>query len=118
MYLQPASKVPRLEMWGLHFSLVDKFARSGETSKVVDQILAAFESVGFDIEGARSSKIVIKKWGFPHLGAFSAWLTLRDVYMALGKPDLAEQAKEFARIAWMLLVGEDTTFVYENPPRA
>ncbi|KAE8442535.1 hypothetical protein EG329_003250 [Mollisiaceae sp. DMI_Dod_QoI] len=122
-YQHPSSEVPRLQMWKVHFSLAQEFAKRPETDKLIEQVLAAFKSVGFVIEGARlspspSSTIVVRKWGFPHEGTTSAWLTLRNVYRSVGMHNLAEQAKEFARITWMLLVGEDTTFVYDNPPTA
>jgi len=81
---------------------VAEFTNGGAPEKVIDQVLAAFESIGFVIEGGRASKIVMKTWGFPHDGVTSAWLTLRNAYKTLGKVDLAEQAKEFARIVSVL----------------
>jgi hypothetical protein len=121
-YRQPSSQVPRVQMWDLRLSLVKEFAKRAESNKVIEHVLAAFQGVGFVIEGAgvtelASEKISVRKWGVPHDGATSAWLTLRNVYKQLGKEELAKQAMEFARITWMLLVGEDTTFVYDNPPR-
>lgn len=39
------------------------------------------------------------------------------MYKAVGDDELAERALEFARITWMLLVGEDTTFLEDNAAR-
>ncbi|CZT42233.1 related to TPR domain protein [Rhynchosporium secalis] len=121
-YQHPSTQVPRFQMWALHMDLVEELAQRGETDKMIDGVLAAFESVGFIIEGAKlspvpSSKIIVRQWGAPNHGATSAWLTLRNIYKDLGLTDLAEQTKEFARITWMLLVGDDTQFVYDNPPK-
>ncbi|TVY93518.1 Histone-lysine N-methyltransferase [Lachnellula willkommii] len=121
-FQRPPSEVPRIELWDLHFSLVNDFAKRAVGEKVVDHVLAAFQSIGFDIEGvqgfpSQTSRIVVKRWGYPHQGATSAWLTLRNVFKSYGMDELAEQAKEFARITWMLQVGEDTTFVYDNPTK-
>ncbi|KAG4428710.1 hypothetical protein IFR05_015807 [Cadophora sp. M221] len=120
-YRSAPSQAPRFEMWDLHMSLVEVFAKNADTDEIIQHVLAAFTSVGFVIEGARispfpSTKIVVRKWGAPHDGATSAWLSLRNVYKAFGLTELADQAKEFARITWLLLAGEDTTFVYDNPP--
>ncbi|CAG8983418.1 hypothetical protein HYALB_00000586 [Hymenoscyphus albidus] len=83
-YKKPPSEVPRLEMILMHNSLIREFAQGNEVKKVVDQVLATFESLGFIIEGARASssqrsKIIVRKWGFSYNGATSLWLTLRDV---------------------------------------
>ena len=97
-------------MWDLHFSFVEESAKIGEPEKVIEHVLAAFESVGFVIEGARTTpvpgkKLIVKKWGAPHTGATSAFLSLRNVYKLFELTELAEQAKEYARISWMLLAG-------------
>ncbi|CAG8958015.1 hypothetical protein HYFRA_00000358 [Hymenoscyphus fraxineus] len=116
-YKQPPSEVPRLGIIIMHNSLIREFAQRREVKKAVDQVLATFESLGFIIEGVRGSssqgsKIIVRRWGFPHNGTTSLWLTLRDVYKSLGKNELADQTEKFARISWMLRVGEDTTFVF------
>ncbi|TVY47808.1 SET and MYND domain-containing protein [Lachnellula occidentalis] len=115
-FQRPPSEVPRIELWDLHFSLVNDFAKCGEGEEVVDQVLSAFSSIGFVIE-PQASRVVVRRWGYPHQGATSAWLTLRNVFMSYGQNDLAESAKEYARITWMMQVGEDTTFIYDNPPK-
>lgn len=40
----------------MHLSLVKEFAKRGKTDKVVDQVLATFDSVGFVIERTRISR--------------------------------------------------------------
>ncbi len=81
---------------------------------IIKRILATFESSGFVIQGAEASvkgtRIVVKKWGFPNPDAVALWLTLRNVYNALGRQVLAEQAKAYAKITWALVMGEDETF--------
>jgi hypothetical protein len=119
-YQRPPSETPRLQMWDLHFQLAREAAGRAKAKEVIEHVLATFESAGFVIEGARvtkslSRKIQIRQWGCPNSGATQAWLTLRNTYKSLGENDLAEQAKELAHITYMLLAGEDTTFVYENP---
>jgi hypothetical protein len=126
-YSRPATEVPRPQMWLPLFSLVPLYAtgKHGNPEKLVDQLLSTFSSAGFIIRGAKlldveeyPPKIRVEKWGLPDEGATSAWLTLRNAYKAFGDAHRAEQAKGFARVSWMLLVGEDFSFVWENPPRA
>jgi len=125
-YSRPPTEVPRSQMWLPLFSLVPLYATGKHISneKAVDQVLSTFASAGYIIKGARlleveelPPRIRVEKWGLPNEGATSAWLTLRNAYKAWGDMDRAEQAKEFARISWMLLVGEDFSFVWENPPK-
>jgi len=113
-------------MWLPLFSLVPLYAtgKHGNVEKLVEQVLATFASPGYIIKGAGlfdieefPPTIIVQKWGLPDEGATSAWLTLRNAYKALRDEHRAEQAKEFARITWMLLMGEDLSFVWENPPK-
>jgi hypothetical protein len=88
--------------------------------------LATLASAGYIIKGAKllpdidefPPKIRVERWGLPDGGATSAWLTLRNAYKAIGNIDRAEQAKDFTRISWMLLLREDFSFVWENPPKS
>ncbi|KAN0105814.1 hypothetical protein V8E51_008690 [Hyaloscypha variabilis] len=126
-YSRPPTEVPRPQMWLPLFSLVPLYAmrKHGNPERLIKQVLATFTSDGYIIKGAElldvqdyPPSIKVEKWGLPDEGATSAWLTLRNAYKALGDTHRAEQAKEFARITWMLLVGEDVSFVWENPPKA
>jgi len=126
-YSRPPTEVPRPQMWLPLFSLVPLYAmrKHGNPERLIKQVLATFTSDGYMIKGAElldvqdyPPSIKVEKWGLPDEGATSAWLTLRNAYKALGDTHRAEQAKEFARITWMLLVGEDVSFVWENPPKA
>jgi len=80
--------------------------------------MSTFASAGYIIKGAGlleveelPPRIQVEKWGLPNEGATRAWLTLRNAYKAWGDMDRAEQAKEFARISWMLFIREDFSFV-------
>lgn len=114
-YQRPADEVPRREMWDVHFSLLPLLMQMGEPGTAIEQILATLSSVGFVVKGAipPSKRLQVKKWGLPLPYTTKVWLTLRNTYIALGQAVLAEQAKKYARISYMLLVGEDTSFVYE-----
>ena len=114
-YQRPAREVPRREMWDVHFSLLPVLMKTGEPGRAIEQILATLSSVGFVVNGILppSKGLQVKKWGLPLPQTTQVWLTLRNAYLALGQAVLAEQAKEYARISYMLLVGEDTSFVYE-----
>lgn len=107
-------------MFSLHFSIAADLVTRSPSNDAVDRILAAFESVGFVIEGASLSnatdpKIIIRKWGVPHDDASTAWMTLRNSYKLRGNHELAKQALEFSRITWMMIFGEDTTFEVVEP---
>jgi hypothetical protein len=125
-YSRSLTEVPRPQMWLPLFSLVPLYAtgKHGNPEKLVDQVLATFASAGYIIKGAKlldaqeyPPRIKVEKWGMPNEGATSAWLTLRNAYKVIDDAQRADQAKEFARVAWMLLVGEDFSFVWETPPK-
>ncbi|KAK0112748.1 hypothetical protein ONS95_014483 [Cadophora gregata] len=93
-YQQPPTKVPRFDMWDLHYRLVEESAKKGDPENVIEHVLAAFESLGYVIEGARitpspSTRLIVRKWGAPHDETTSAFLSLRNIYKLF---DLAELA--------------------------
>ncbi|KAE9362710.1 SET domain-containing protein [Stipitochalara longipes BDJ] len=125
-YSRSPTEVPRPQMWLPLFSLVPLYAtgKHGNPEKLVDQVLATFASAGYIIKGAKlldvheyPPRIKVEKWGMPNEGATSAWLTLRNAYKVIDDAHRADQAKELARVTWMLLVGEDFSFVWETPPK-
>jgi hypothetical protein len=113
-YCRPASEVPRALLWELYFSVAMEIVESTGFDIIIKRILATFESSGFVIHGVEASvagtRIIVEKWGFPNPDATALWLTLRNVYKALGRHVLAEQAKTYAKITWALVMGEDETF--------
>ncbi len=113
-YRLPASEVPRAFLWELYFSVAMEFFPGAGFDIIIKRILATFESSGFVVQGAEAfmpgTRIIVKKWGFPNPDAVELWLTLRNVYKALGQHVLAEQAKAYAKITWALFMGEDETF--------
>ena len=125
-YSHPATEVPRAMMWLPLFSLVPMYAtcKHKNIEKLVDQVLSTFSNAGYVIRGAKLMNvedhlgtITVERWGLLDKGATSAWLALRNAYKAVGDAERAEQAKEFGRISWMLLVGEDFSFVSDDPPK-
>lgn len=98
--------------------------KHGNPDKLIKQVIGAFGSAGYIIKGTElldvqdcPPSIKVEKWGLPDEGATSAWLTLLNAYKTLGDTQRAELAKEFARITWTLLVGEDVSFVWEPHQR-
>ncbi|EKD16905.1 uncharacterized protein L3040_001187 [Drepanopeziza brunnea f. sp. 'multigermtubi'] len=114
-YRHPPVVVPRIRMYPVHLLMALDVVnpRRRDAGETIGRILAAFESLGFIIEGAvlvPGERIVVRRWGFAHDMVTIGWLELCSIYQALGEDELAEQAKELARITTVLLFGEDTTF--------
>ncbi|KAF8852315.1 hypothetical protein BDZ45DRAFT_749712 [Acephala macrosclerotiorum] len=69
-YVHPST---RFHIFALHFSITADVVRRTPSNDAGGRILAAFESVGFVMDGTSlsnlsGSKIVIRKWGVPHDG--------------------------------------------------
>lgn len=102
-------------MFPMHQSIIEE-VRFSAPEGLINQLLAALESLGFHIELEGTQKflspnprITVRRWCFPHRGVTLVWIMLRNVYKAQGRNALSEQVHEFARISYILLVGEDAT---------
>lgn len=117
MYLHPSCEVPRRRMWDIHMGILKKPEKENYPS-LIDVSLSAFESKGFVIEGGRSfsssSTLLMRKWGMIERGDYEAWCWVGVMYDLIGQHQLAKQAIEFARITFMMVVGEDVTFERER----
>lgn len=114
-YSQPASEIPRIGMWKAYFTLSTIYAEHNQPQEAVDSAIRALESLGYIIEGGRlphtpGTPLLVRKWGLMDDGLAGCWMALSFAYHSLRLPELEGQAKNYARLAYRICVGEDETF--------
>lgn len=113
-YIQPASEVPRLQLWDLHLALAQLYMAGREWVKVINSALKSLSSLGYVIDGGSlprkiGTPLVIKQWGFFVDSTMDSWGVLGDAYRLLA-PDLVKQASHYAKLSYRISMGEDDTF--------
>ncbi|KAK4142552.1 uncharacterized protein C8A04DRAFT_29829 [Dichotomopilus funicola] len=117
-FAQSAVEVPRRWLANLLFD----FVRMGlnrpihpkvmTTHRAVQLLLWCLRSLGFVIEGGERGTLRVKRWGLLSVDgadAMSCWLSLRRAYQETA-PELVTPAEEYARMAYLIHMGEDETF--------
>lgn len=113
-YQNPARKVPRIALWSKYLLLARVYAAQQDPMKCLTMALKTLESLSFVIEGANildssARPLLVLHWVIMTDGVIEAWVHLWNVYAAF-KPQLAEKAGAYARIAYRICIGEDVTF--------
>lgn len=111
-YNQAAEHVPRLLLWDFQLALTRIYASQnnvGESMKSAVKVLTLF---GFVVAGADSSqtRFTIVKWGVLVDQLVKIFLNVQAAFMAMGAREDSERAKEYAKITYKILVGEDMSF--------
>ncbi|CAI7667777.1 unnamed protein product [Penicillium viridicatum] len=108
-YPHPLEQVLRLGLWEPLTSIAlvyDSLKQQDEAREAVSRALAA---VGFVIEGGVEGPLVVKKWGFTMDNLVIAWIILGKSLLKVA-PERAMQAERYARMAYLISVGEDASF--------
>ncbi|TGO08030.1 hypothetical protein BTUL_0230g00120 [Botrytis tulipae] len=113
-YKRPAIDVPRLALRESYFRLARVYSQREMAQKSVSTTLRALESIGFVINNASlpalpGKPLEIAKWGLMLPGVIEAWVYLCSVYSVLA-PQQLQQAREYAKLAYKICIGEDHTF--------
>ncbi|KAJ5774296.1 hypothetical protein N7457_009192 [Penicillium paradoxum] len=113
-YLQGPDGALQIGLWEPLTLLASVYERQGELKEASKLILQAFEAIGFVLEGAGidasvEGPLVVKKWGLILDGTVVAWLILRNALFEVA-PGRALRADQYARLAYLICVGEDTSF--------
>ncbi|TGO27412.1 hypothetical protein BPAE_0042g00250 [Botrytis paeoniae] len=113
-YKRPAIDVPRLALRESYFRLARVYSQREMTQKAVSTMLRALESIGFVIKNASlpaisGKTLEVAKWGLMLPGVIEAWVYLCSVYSVLA-PQHLQQAKDYAKLAYKICIGEDHTF--------
>lgn len=108
-YSHPLEQVLRLGLWEpltLIAAVYDSLKQHDEAREAVSRALAA---VGFVIEGGVEGPLVVKKWGLAMDNLVVAWRILGKSLLKVA-PERAMQAERYARMAYMISVGEEASF--------
>ena len=113
-YQRPAEDVPRLLLWKPQLSVAKAYSRLSDNSaeKVLESVAKALIAVGFVVEGLDIStkEFEIIKWGIFDGLLVEAFMLARDAFADSGALGNAKRAEEYARIAFKISVGEDSSF--------
>ncbi|KAJ9487420.1 hypothetical protein VN97_g5899 [Penicillium thymicola] len=108
-YPRPLEQVLRLGLWEpltLIAGVYDGLKQHDEAREAVSWALAA---VGFVIEGGVEGPLVVKKWGLVMDNLVVAWMILGKSLLKVA-PEGAIQAERYARMAYLISVGEEASF--------
>lgn len=108
-YPHPLEQVLRLGLWEpltLIAGVYDNLKQEDEAREAVSRALAA---VGFVIEGGVEGPLVVKKWGLVMDNLVVAWMILGKSLLKVA-PESAMQAERYARMAYLISVGEEASF--------
>jgi hypothetical protein len=113
-YKKPASEVPRVTISNVYIELAKFWGKVRQPGKSVAMALKGLECLGFVIKGAQllstdTNVFHVERWGVFQDDVVQAWICICDAYEAFA-PHLLEKAKECARLAYKMRMGEDVTF--------
>lgn len=113
-YTQSPDGALQTALWEPLALLASACERQGEHKEAAEVVLRALESIGYVLEGAGvdasvAGPLLVKKWGLMMDGIVVAWLILRNALLEIA-PERARQANQYARMAYLITVGEDTGF--------
>lgn len=108
-YSHPLEQVLHLGLWEpliLIAGVYDRLKQQDEAREAVSRALAA---VGFVIEGGVEGPLVVEKWGLVMDDLVVAWIILGKSLLKVA-PESAMQAERYARMAYLISVGEEASF--------
>ncbi|KGO71893.1 Tetratricopeptide-like helical [Penicillium italicum] len=108
-YAHPLEQVLHLGLWEpltLIAGVYDSLKQQSEAREAASRALAA---IGFVLEGGVDGPLVVKKWGLAMDEIVVAWMILRKSLLEIA-PERAMQAERYARLAYLICVGEDASF--------
>ncbi|KGO55768.1 Tetratricopeptide-like helical [Penicillium expansum] len=108
-YSRPLEQVLHLGLWeplALIAGVYDSLKQQGEAREAVSRGLAA---IGFVLEGGVNGPLVVKKWGLAMDKLVVAWMILSKSLLEIA-PESALQAERYARLAYLVFVGEEASF--------
>jgi SET domain len=112
-YSKPADEAPRVQLWDLSLTLTQAYAKQGKPDKCLEWVAKALKSLGFILAGASSSPLAwfsVVKWGLVVDQLVVTFLQARDAFMAIGSLENSVRAEDYARLAYKIIIGEDSSF--------
>jgi hypothetical protein len=113
-FTKSATEAPRMHIFNIYMQLARFWGQAQKPKDSVAMALKGLECLGFVVHGAQlpattGTTFHVEKWGLFQDNVDQAFVFLCDAY-AVFAPHLVEKAKECARLAYSMCVGEDTTF--------
>ncbi|KAF1992805.1 hypothetical protein P154DRAFT_594844 [Amniculicola lignicola CBS 123094] len=112
-YDRPASEVPRLALWDPQLMLARIYLAKKEHVKTLDALGKTLEALGFvcvGLEAALSTRFRVVKWGSLIDHVVEMFRSAHAAFRALGAIEDASIADGYARTAYRILVGEDSSY--------
>jgi len=111
-YTRSAEEVPRIALWEPQVVLSRAHHEAKDVVKSLDLAGKALGSLGFTTQGMDKSRtaFLIVKWGLASDFLTQILMQAKEAFVVLGLLEKASKAEEYARIAFKILVGEDSSF--------
>ena len=113
-YQKSAEEVPRLLLWTPQLSVAKAYSEFSDDSniKVLESVAKALVVLGFVTAGLDSStaRFEIIKWGVFDGLLVEAFMLARDAFVGIRAFEDAKRAEVYARTAFKISVGEDSSF--------
>jgi len=120
-YKAPPTEVPCLKLYDACLFLGRLHAFNHHPAKTVELVIAALTALGYVIEGplhhqaASAAVFKVKAWGRLIEHVVEAFIHLTCAYKSLA-PSSEAAARDYARLAYSMVNGEDTTFEEFSAP--
>ncbi|KAJ5384888.1 Tetratricopeptide-like helical [Penicillium concentricum] len=113
-YPHPLEQVLRLGLWEPLILIAGVYERQKRPEEAGEAVNRALAAVGFVLEGSGledgvEGPLVVKKWGLPMDDIVVALLLLRRSLLEVA-PERAMQVERYARMAYLICVGEEESF--------
>ncbi len=113
-YTVPASTVPRLTLWDPYLLLTRFYSAQENSLKTIETAYKVLESLGYVFKRADSTSLTstfeVQTWGLMQDCVIETWVHIWIAGYAAGASAMGKQAKEYAKTAYKIVVGEDKTF--------
>lgn len=111
-YTQPAEAVPRILLWDPQLALTRSYMAQNKARKGIESAVKVLTSLSFVLIGADSSqtRFTIVRWGMAVDHLVETFLHIRTAFIAMGSREDSERAREYAKTAYQILVGENESF--------
>lgn len=111
-YSRPAEDVPRVMLWPEYWMLASIYSSQKQADKVLEATRNYLRVLGFTVEGLDSTSTAFKilKWGLVMNFTLEMLLRARTIFANMEHWSDAQTTKEYAKLVYKMVVGEDETF--------
>lgn len=116
-YALPAVEVPRLLLWDPQLLLTRIYMQQPDLTNGLESVGNVLQSLGFTTTGLdrTPTAFVVTRWGHIVDHLVEAFLHARSAFEQLKLADKANQAEQYARVVYQVVVGEDASFEKTYP---